>query len=345
MPWIERTWPGGRIWRDKSGRLTFYIWKQVNGRRYCISTRCTSERAALEHLTRFEQDPDAYSPNSALPDTIQLSAELIKDYLARCIEKGNQVDWVAKKKSYLAWWSEQIGDKDLRAVNLRDDLVPALARVTRGARRHRVEVIKDFYAWLRRERHVLKTSEDPTQDLPVPQAVPEQWTRDKVIPVQQHHKMLEHLEAKWKPHVTVLAGTGWHVHELMRFAEHGQVRDLPKTVFPINGAVAVLVCPRHKSGDVHRTAVSAEVAQAAELVLKAGRFYKWGLYRAVSEACTAAGVPNIEVGRYRHSIGTWAIEQGATPEAAAAFLGHRSTWTLRRFYATHATVPKVPTIA
>jgi integrase len=57
------------------------------------------------------------------------------------------------------------------------------------------------------------------------------------------------------------------------------------------------------------------------------------------------GIPVFTPGRLRHSVATWAIEAGADPASLAAFLGHKSPRTTRRFYATHASPPKVPTLA
>jgi len=45
-------------------------------------------------------------------------------------------------------------------------------------------------------------------------------------------------------------------------------------------------------------------------------------------------------------VATWAIERGDDPAAVAAFLGHKSPATTRRFYATLAVVvPKIRTLA
>jgi hypothetical protein len=77
------------------------------------------------------------------------------------------------------------------ALSLAAELVPALDGAP--SRKQRIEVIKALYGWLREERHVLRMAEDPTLDLAVPQARPEQAAKE------------------WRPHLLVLAGTGWHV--------------------------------------------------------------------------------------------------------------------------------------
>jgi integrase len=119
-----------------------------------------------------------------------------------------------------------------------------------------------------------------------------------------------------------------------------------------NGAVGVLVCPRHKSGDVQRTAVSQEVLDAAVKLRQRGHFARDRFEKVIAATCRTVkrpdgkvGIPVFTPGRFRHSVATWAIEAGAAPESVAAFLGHKSMATTRRFYAVHATVPKVPTLA
>ncbi|WP_242394816.1 tyrosine-type recombinase/integrase [Anaeromyxobacter oryzisoli] len=344
MPWVG-PWRGGRVWQEADGTRVYYIRRKISGRTYEVSTRCTNERSALEHLERFERDPDGYDPGTALAgEPILLSTKLALDFLRWSRDgKGNSGEWVGKQRSYLAWWQERIGAKDLRRITLGGDLVPALDGAP--GRKQRIEVVKAFYAWLREERHVLRSAEDPTLDLAVPQGRPEQWKTPKAIPVADHRKVMAKVAAEWRPHLLVLAGTGWHVAELQRFAASGAVGPLPKSARRVHGAAAVLTCPRRKSGEVQRTAVSKDVAAAARKVLKRGAFQKKPFYLAVAAACTATKVTKFEPGQYRHSVATWAIERGDDPAAVAAFLGHKSPATTRRFYATLAVAPKVRTLA
>ena len=64
----DGTWFGGRIWCDDRGRNVYVIRKQVNGKRYEISTRSHTERAALEQLKRFEADPEGYDPRGVIQE-------------------------------------------------------------------------------------------------------------------------------------------------------------------------------------------------------------------------------------------------------------------------------------
>src|SRR5262249_36490591 len=128
------------------------------------------------------------------------------------------------------------------------------------------------------------------------------------------------------------------------FVQGGSVEPYPKKG-AADGIDGVLVCPQTKGGEPLRTAVSASVKEAAERLLERGTFSteKFGL--AVKAACRAARIAPFTPGRMRHSVATWAINQGADRAAVANFLNHKSPRTTKRFYATHATPAKVPTLA
>jgi integrase len=343
MPWID-DWEGGRVWRGKDGRKTYFIRRRVAGKLYEVSTRCHAASSALEHLKRFEADPDGYDPTSAAGgEAIVLDKELIEKFLAWSKhEKDNTEDWVRKQKRFLRWWADKLELRDLRRVDLASHVIPALDGAT--SRKHRIEALKALYGWLRKVRHILKPSEDPTLDaLAVPQSRPEQWTRSKVIPLADHEAAVAHLAPIHRDRLTVLAGTGWHTTELLRFAAGGLVSSLPPHASRDHGAVALLECPRRKSGHFMRTAVTEEVAAAARRVLAHGSYSDPKFREAIVSACKAAGIKPFSPGRYRHTVATWAEEAGAAPEAVAAHLWHASQDTTDRFYATHAVRPKVPT--
>jgi integrase len=177
----------------------------------------------------------------------------------------------------------------------------------------------------------------------VPQAKPEQWKRVKAIPREHYLLTREHLAGHWRDALDILAGTGWHVSELQRFAEDGRVEPYPRQG-DVEGVAGVLVCPSHKNGEELRTGASAEVVDAARRLRERGSLSieKFGL--AVRAASRAAGIPEFSPGRFRHSVATWAINQGADPATVAAFLNHKSPRTTMRFYATHAIPKKIPTL-
>lgn len=351
------SWPGGRIWEAADGRRTFIIRRKIGGREFAISTGATTLRAALKQLERFEADPDGYDPaGAASREPVYLDDDLVKAYLGWCLRpeeeggKGNSREWVGKKKGIVAWWMDAIRGRDLRRLKL-EQITRALETDADGAPRrvpgyaHKVEVIKDVFGFLRTKRG-LTIAEDPTiKTLLVPQARPGQRKkRRKAFTREVHEAIVKQLVRPWSDQLIVLAGTGWHVTELARFIRDGAIERLPAHV-EAHGAEAVLVCPRHKSGEEHRTAVSPDVLEAARRLRARGTFSKIRLYRAVEAGCRAAKVDQVDPGQYRHAVATWALEAGAHPAAVSAFLGHRSPATTKRFYAAHAVVPKVPTLA
>ncbi|HEX8439026.1 tyrosine-type recombinase/integrase [Archangium sp.] len=337
------TWEGGFVRLDAKGRKVYVIRRMINGRNYKVSTRASTLRAAMEQLKRFETDPENYNP-AGLPheQPIYPDAQLAEEFLLWSRDtKKNSREWLEKQQRYLAWWADQLKGLDLRKLSLVDHIKPALK--TAGNVPHRIAVLKSLYSWLRKEKHLLSVNEDPTfQTLVVPQARPEQWKRDKVIPREHYLLAREHLAPYWRDGMDVQAGTGWHVTELVRFAKMGSVEPYRGDA---EGVAGVLVCPQTKSGEPLRTAVSAEVLEAGKRLLDRGTFgrEKYGI--AVNAACKAAGIPSFTPGRFRHSVATWAIEKGAAPASVAAFLNHKSPSTTRRFYATHAVPAKIPTLA
>lgn len=108
----------------------------------------------------------------------------------------------------------------------------------------------------------------------------------------------------------------------------------------------MLVCPKAKSGAPLRTAVGKRAIAPARLLLERGNFSVRRYDDAVRAACWAAGLRGdrrFTAGRFRHTVGTAAVNEGADPAAVAAFLGQSDPRTLRKFYATRAVVAKVPT--
>ena len=329
------------MYRDAQGRPTYVIYRKVLGYPYERSTRAHTLKAAMRHLERFESDPAQYEPATVDPDPVLLTKALATEYLAWSKkERGNSRDWVRKKKTVLAWWQKRLGPKDLRRLSLTEDIKPALRDAP--APHHKAAVIKALYAWLRTEKHLVKPAEDPTFGaLKIPQLPPEQLSRVKAVERERYLKAREHLMGHYRDGLDVLAATGWHVTELLRFAGGGVV-EAP--VRPREGVAGVLVCPKGKNREPLRVAVGGEAFGAAKRLREHGAFSREWFDRAVRSACEAAGVEPFTPGVMRHSVATWAIDEGADPAMVAAFLNHKSPRTTRKFYATHATPKKVPTL-
>ncbi len=332
----------GRKPKGPSGP-TYYISKMVGGRRFKVSTGADNLKDALHELDRFMADPVGYRspaerrPERALP--ILLNAETAAQFLTWSRdEKKNSAKWVHEQKVYLVWWQEVLG-----SVNLRELRVERLLEALNGTkcRTPKIAVIKSLYGYLRKNGfrdteggvHRLAADEDPTlHHLTVPQAKAAQTRRSKVVPKEEFLKALAHAESPYQDALKVLGTCGWHTTELERFIVDGNVEG------------DVLTIPRHKSGHVHRTRVSAEVAEAAQRLRQHGPIGFWRLCGAVERACKAGGVKVFTPANLRHSVATWAVEAGATIEQVGDYLGHRDPRTTARFYTTLAVPGRVPTL-
>lgn len=330
------------MWQDREGRITYVIRRRVNGRRFEVSTRCSRLRPALEQLERFQANPEGYDPATSAPagGPLRLTAEMVRLFVAYSQApqaeggKGNSRAWALQQKAYLAWWVEHLGGRDLRRLSLRDHIIPALDG--QPGRRHRIEVIKAFFTWLRQERHLISRAEDATLDLKVAARRPEQWTRPKVIARKDYLRTMQALEGDHRDALRLLDETGWHVSELVRFVRAGELEPMPAGR---RDGAAVAVVPRRKSGETQRTAISAEALVAARRLRAKGTFSVSRFYEAVKAAAGKLGV-DVTPGRFRHTLATRAVEAGADPAAVSAYLGHKSEATMRRFYATLAVTPR-----
>jgi len=176
----------------------------------------------------------------------------------------------------------------------------------------------------------------------VPQGKPEQQKRVKAIPRGDFLELRKLLDGESRDALDVLARTGWHVTELVRFTNDGEV--LPVRDGRAKGATLRL--PRTKRGNPHLVEVPPDAARAAKRLLgKAWPFSRaLAFTRLLKRKCTAAKVTPFGAGQFRHTVATWALEAGAPIEQIATFLNHQSPETTRRFYATHGVPSRIPTL-
>ena len=336
------TWEGGYIHRDARGRDLHVIRQQVGGKRYEVSTRTFSIRAALEQLKRFQADPDGYSARGEVrANPIFLNTALATEYLtySRTVCE-NSKEWVTKQRTILSWWAGKLKGVDLRGASVAEAFLPALE--SGGGKAHKVAVLKALYSWLRRERRMITLAEDPVAGggLSAPAARKKHGSGPKAVDQKVVKLVRKELTGGWADAMDLQAATGWHVTEVKRFATAGEIE--PATAAQKAQGIAAVLVVEHKSGDQHRTAVNAETLGAAKRLRKKGGFAISWYHRAVKAAGKAAGLKKpFGPGIMRHSVATWAVNQGADLAAVSTFLGHRSTETTKRFYATHAT-PRNP---
>jgi hypothetical protein len=328
-------WAGGYIRRGKKAP-TYIIDRWVGGVHFHVSTRCHSVRPALKQLERFEEDPIGYHPagNPGRQELV-MTAKLILEYRDWMEdEKGTTREWANETARYLNSWLLDLDGKDLRDVSMQHDLKPALQR-RKTCRRHRIEAIKSFYSWLRKERGLLTHGEDPTLDLPVPQVVAEKLRRRKVVEREWVLKVLPHLPTVDRDVLVLQLGTAWHVSEVRRFAASGEIQLL-------EGAPLAVISTRHKSREPASNALQyPEHLEAAQRLRALGRIpCPWSLASHLKSACSKAGVPQFRNGVMRHSVLTWGREMGASIQQASEFAHHKSPTTTRQFY-LDARVPVV----
>lgn len=331
---VER-WEGGRIHVQKDGRRLYILERQVEGRRYHISTRCHSEGAAYEQLRRFEADPANYAPGGKPEaEAILLTDELVEAYRDwMVVEKENTRRHSNQMANRLAEWMEDLDAVDLRKATLRDHLAPSIAK-RKTCRPARIIAIKGFYAWLRKEKHLLTSASDPTLDLPVPQADPAKHRRRKALARPRVKRALLKLQGAQRDCLLLLMATGWHVTELERFirARDSEIVMRKARQRGHGRRVLATLVTKHKGGEPTRTPiVYPEHLAAAERLRERGQVPR-KLNLAVQDACRAVAVEPFTLGVLRHSVATWAHEDGASIADIAEFLGHKDPRTTRRFY-------------
>ncbi|MFT3708070.1 MAG: hypothetical protein QM817_10475 [Archangium sp.] len=343
-----RRWLGGYVRHEADGSETFIIERRISGKRFHVSTRCNNERAALEHLARFESNAASYSPSGVEPVApVCITVELLSDYFDWCIEENNTPTYARSKVRFLGQWSEKLG----AAFDLRNASIVAIKdalKKFKTSRPARIIALKAFYAWLRRERHLLKHAEDPTlEDLPVPQGAPEKHTRRKAADWDAVRAVYVRLTEEHRDVLQLFTATGWHVTELARFCrdERSEIELPPvRTVTPEGLEVRAVLRVWHKRKVWTRTSlVHQEHVDAARRLRSRGTFpnetrFREAIYAALEDANAArkqlglAPFKRFGPGVMRHSVATWGVQLGATPERAAAHLEHADKSTTERFY-------------
>lgn len=325
----RKKWAGGYVRTTKGGRAVYVIERWHRGARIHVSTGCSTLEGARAELARFEANPLRYVPGGgAGEDGLRLTAELVLAYREHQLKKGLTGEWADEVARCLADWEEVLRGLDLRQLQLHKDVKAALERWP-TQRAHRIKSLKGFFRWLREEKGLLTRAQDATLDLKVPQSRPEKQRRRKVVPPEDVAAVLKHLPPLSRDVLHLLTATAWHVSEVRRFAEAGEI------VVPMkaDGVLAVLIT-RHKSGDLTKTPILYPEHLDAARRLQAAKELptRMTLARHMKAARQAAGVPYFGMGQMRHTVLTWGVQAGASVRDAKEFAQHRSEQTTRRFY-------------
>jgi hypothetical protein len=342
--WAEReTWLGGFVRLTARGKPTFIIEKRIGGRLFKVSTRCHTEDAAVKELAKFENNPRGYRPGAiaGLMMTKELVIEYVNWQMAPApIGAGNSRAWAKDCGRYLFDWGDAIDACDLRHLTSPD--VKKMLKTWNTSAASRVVALKGFYSWLRKERGLVKHHEDPMPDVSIPerQAAKETATGARDVPFARVQKVYRHLRKDVRDILLLLSGTGWHLSEVRRFAEAGEIRK-----DPTGKHLAVLVTFHKRkekavAGLVHR----AHLGAAKRLRAAGGLLSDSTLAQVMRWANTKAGIDRkterpVYLGDMRHNVGTWAIEAGDDIRDVARAYNHESEKMLRRHYVRHA-VPR-----
>lgn len=327
----KRTWLGGYIREGSRGRV-YVIQREIHGQRFHVSTRCRTERAALDELARFESSPHTYRPMAsaggpARNDCVLTPASLVAFERYQLDVKRVTQAYADDCQLYLKAWMHWFAGRDLRTVQLRD-ITEQLGVWGTTARRNRIVALKSYTKWLRRERAVLGRAEDPTMDLEVPRSRPEKLERRKAVPLELVRATLPLLPEDVRQLVQLLAATGLHVSEVRRFAKGAGGLHEPTPEQRETGVLAYLSVP-HKTGVLHVVALGIEEAfEAAKAIRARGNIPSHSRqWFALREAKA-----DWNIGSLRHSVATWLYEAGVSLEAIAEQLGHRDKRTTSDFY-------------
>ncbi len=361
----DARWAGGYVrvaGEGRAARKIFVIRRMIGGSRFEVSTKRSTETAALIELERFEKNPIGYTPLPELhlldddgPQPLRLDAALAKRYLTSCKASDSLKYWRGKQK-VIAWWVEKLAGKDLRKLDLASDIVAHVPEGTPG-RQPKIAVLKHFFSWMRdvQGANLLTAAEDPTLDrLRVPQSTPEQSRRPKTFSAKNLKRAIAELEKLGKRDhadaLRVLGATGWHVTELDRLARGVPgtgIESLPPGRKAAKGSLALLTV--HKVGAApHRTEVSANAAAAARRLISRGGVPAnlTGVLRdEINPRLGLMDDDRVMPGCARHSVATAAVNAGESIQDVANFLGHKSPATTRRFYAASAVAKKVRTMS
>lgn len=307
----------------------FVIERKIQGRKFHVSTRCKSLRAAMRQLERFETDPVGYRP--VAEEKLLVLDEALQDEFFKWHEKRVSREWALTVQSLLTDWANHFKGRDLRRLNLITDIKPHLAGATMP--HHRVKALRALTKWLREERGGLTRANDATLDLPVPILKAAQITEEnaKDVAWADFVKVMGKLTPEVRDVAEVLAASGWHISEIQRFASGGFIRARKagdkRHVVGVIGTV-------HKSGKIHTCAlVHREHYDAAMRIKARGHvFGRWWLLDHLKKACDAAKVARFGLGAMRHSSSTWLTENGVPVADTSSYIGHASTATTTKHY-------------
>lgn len=344
-------WPGGYIREGKRGP-SYVIERWVDGRRYHVSTKCRTLRAAIKALEDFEADPANYKPDRVARKLfvrtreVAITADLILEYRTWMLTRDEPAtnDHVKKHVACLRDWLIVFGGRPIREMKL-SDISDHLAAGDKGKplrnRAMRIQALKSFCSWLRKVRYLLKRADDVTIDLEMPRGRAAKDVRQVAVEPERIMRVLPLLPEETRDVMILRLGTGWHSMEVRRFATTGTLRRTPGKFInlmtedgPEKVPLLAVLQVRQKVGVETNTPIIYEehLAAAERIRERKGIPSQWTLGRHIRAACDKAGVPRFWNWHIRHSVVSHAVESGADLEHASVFVDHFGTDVTRRHY-------------
>ena len=224
----RRPWKHAGVTLGFIRRGYFWIDKVVHGRRYRLSTRCSTPEAALDEFRRWESNPSGYLPRSATGSSWDDAAIAYLKH-AETIQQNSEV-WIEKKEAYLAafgsWTrggSRVFASLDsFTAQDIRDFLAALNAgKVTDGKSgaatfNRALASLKGLMRWARdvarltinrADEEVQLVTEDRAQKLP------------KALSESTWRPLLKELDPRWRAAATVQLGAGLRYGEVARLTQ------------------------------------------------------------------------------------------------------------------------------
>jgi hypothetical protein len=327
----KERWLGGPIRQGKKGP-TYVIDRWVNGRHHHISTKCKTERAALKELERFELDPANYRhARTQKTQGLVVTPELIDEYLDWLASRRLTKPYIREHERHLEELMVALEGRDLRRIGY-----PALREIIDGlgktAKWNRVKTLKAFASWLRRYKGVLSRQDDPTLDIVNLPQTPEKHRRAKAMPLHVVEKAIAALPRPYSDIALVLAGTGLHISELIRFhAGEGGLYD-PADWQKKDGTLKNLVV-LHKRGSHHAVSITEQQTLDALERLRALKEFpnRSTIGHYDKKASESIGV-KFSMGWLRHSVATWLAMKRTSEQDIANQLGQQTTKMAKSVY-------------
>lgn len=314
---------------DKAGRIIWGVrYHDEHGREHREYVG-TSKQLARDVYTKRKAAiaERRFNPEKLRRRVVLLSAAL-DDYLERRKDRAGIKDMARIAKR----WKAALGDKPLRQVRRRDvELYRAerAGQVSKQTLYHELSLLRAVFRIALDEGNA---DEQPVRDLKAPRA-----HRVRYLTDDEETALLDKLDAKWRPLVTVAIHTGMRQGE--QFGLRWRQVDLAQRVVRL---------PKSKSGhprtiDLNDTALAALRGLPSRIApggrtdwvfvgprgarLNARNFY----WRVFLEATRDAKLTDLRWHDLRHTFATRLVIAGADLRTVAELLGHTSLQMVMRY--------------